>query len=105
MFLSGFLKTATTLVTMTPEEYYDIVREKDPFVGAVTGSLVGGAVGGIKGKHGAKSILTGAAVGAGTGAVSSHLGGKLLRRHQANKVRRMAEELNLKSTPGRRNGS
>lgn len=98
MFLAGFEKVAATLVTMTPEEYYDVVRAKDPFVGATVGGVAGALAGAKKGKS-AKSALIGAAVGAPTGAVAAHLGGKVLKEYQAGKVRRMAEELNLKSTP------
>lgn len=101
MFLSGFVKTAATLVTMTPEEYYDVVREKDPFVGATVGALVGGAVGAKKGGN-SKSALIGAATGAASGAAAAHAVGRGVRKYQAKKVRRMAEELNLKATPGRK---
>ena len=105
MFLVGFVKTAATLVTMTPEEYYDVVREKDPFVGATVGAVLGGLAGARKGtkKSGkSRSALAGAVAGGALGAVNAHLLGKAVRRHQAKKVRRMAEELNLKATPGRK---
>ena len=101
MFLSGFNKTAATLVTMTPEEYYEVVREKDPFVGATVGSVLGGLAGARKGGK-AKSALIGAAAGGAGGALTGHVIGKAIRKHQAKKVRRMAEELNLKATPGRK---
>lgn len=97
MFLTGFNKIAVTLVTMTPEEYYDVVREKDPYVGASVGSLLGAGV--AHKKLNPKHALLGAGVGAVTGGTAAHFGGKLLRKYQANKVRRMAEDLNLRSTP------
>lgn len=109
MFLSGFIKTATTLVTMTPEEYYEVVREKDPHIGANIGAVIGGIAGyrhGLKGKKvrikAPKAALVGVALGGGTGAVTGHLLGKAIRAYQAKKVRRMADELNLRATPGRK---
>jgi uncharacterized membrane protein YebE (DUF533 family) len=103
MFLTGFNKIAVTLVTMTPEEYYDVVREKDPFVGATAGGLGGAILGAIKSKKGSKhkGALLGSGVGAATGALSTYGAGKALRQYQAGKVRRMAEDLHLKSSPGR----
>lgn len=101
MFSSGFKKTAATLVTMTPEEYYEVVREKDPFVGATLGAISGAGVGYRKGGK-AKSALIGAAAGGTGGALTAHVLGKAVRKHQAKKVRRMAQELNLKATPGRK---
>ena len=104
MFLSGFTKTAATLVTMSPEEYYEIVRQKDPFVGATLGAVLGGAAGGLRGKRSAKTALIGAGAGAGAGAASGYLVGKGVRKYQAARVRRMADELNLKSSPARKHG-
>lgn len=104
MFLKGFLKTAATMVTMTPEEYFEVVREKDPFVGATIGALAGAGHGLWKGKKNnkAQAALIRAALGGSAGAVGGHLGGKVLRHYQANKVHRMADELNLRATPHRR---
>lgn len=88
---------------MTPEEYYEVVREKDPYVGATAGALAGALTGAAKAKQGkAKAALLGTGLGALGGAITAHVGGKALRHHQAKKVRRMAEDLNLRATPGHR---
>ncbi len=106
MFCDSFAKIAATLVTLTPEEYYDIVREKDPYVGAVTGGLAGKAVGALKSPKGkrSKGAVIGALVGATTGAGVGAGLGSMVRKHQAKKVRRIAEGLHLKSSPGRKRG-
>jgi uncharacterized membrane protein YebE (DUF533 family) len=103
MFLTGFSKVATTMVTMSPEEYYDVVREKDPYVGENVGAISGAIAGATKGskKKKLKSAVVGAGIGALAGAGAAHLGGKALRSYQAKKVRRMAEDLHLRATPGR----
>lgn len=103
MFLKGFAKLATTLVTMTPEEYFEVVREKDPFVGSVLGGVAGGVKGALKGtkKTRHKAALIGTGVGGAAGAAAGYVGGKALRHYQAKKVRRIADELNLRATPQR----
>jgi uncharacterized protein YcfJ len=105
MFLKGLTKVAATLVTMSPEEYYDIVREKDPLTGSLTGAAAGAAAGGIKGAKNkkAKAALVGAGAGAVGGALAGHQVSKVVKRYQAHKVRRIAEDLRLKSTPSRKN--
>jgi len=104
MFCDSFNKIAVTLVTLTPEEYYDIVREKDPYVGATAGGLAGKALGALKSKKGkrTKGAAIGALAGGGIGAVAGGGIGSLLRQHQAKKVRRIAEGLHLKSSPHRK---
>ena len=104
MFINGFRKLAVAVVTMTPEEYFETVGEKDPYMGAVGGATLGALHGLRKGKKGVKSKagLIGAAVGGAAGATAGHYGGKLLRHYQTHKVRRMAEELKLRSTPNRK---
>ena len=103
MFLRGFHKVAATLVTMTPEEYYDVVRRKDPYVGAVVGGAVGAGIGALKSRPGSRAAgaLVGVAAGAGSGAVTGLVGGRALKNWQANRIRRMATDLNLKATPSR----
>lgn len=100
MFTTGLKKIAIAIVTMTPEEYYSHVGEKDPYIGAVTGSLAGAAAGAYK-KRSAKAALIGAGLGGASGATLGHVGGKALRKYQANRVRKMTGHLNLRSTPSR----
>jgi len=104
MFIKGFHKLAVAVVTMTPEEYFQTVGEKDPYMGAVGGAALGALHGLRKGKKGGKGKagLIGAAAGGAAGATAGHYGGKLLRRYQTGKVHRMAEELKLRSTPARK---
>jgi hypothetical protein len=101
MFIEGFEKIAVLAATLTPEQYYDLVREKDPYVGALLGAATGAAVGAAKGKPGrrAASALVGAGLGAATGGAVGHAGGKVLRRYQAHRVRRLAGGLGLRATP------
>ena len=103
MFLEAFEKTAVVAATLTPEQYYDVVREKDPYAGALAGALTGAAVGARKGKPGNKSgaALLGAGLGAVTGGTAGHLGGKALRHYQAHRVRRLTGDLGLRATPQR----
>jgi hypothetical protein len=104
MFSKGFHKIAATVVTMTPEEHFEHVGQKDKYVGALVGNVVGAAAGLAKGKTGSKAstALTSGLVGTGLGGLTGYLGGKVLRKYQANRVHRMAGDLNLKATPGRR---
>lgn len=100
MFSNGFQKIAATVVTMSPEEYYEHVGGKDKYVGALVGNVVGAAAGLAKGKSAKAALITGL-VGTGLGGVGGHMAGKVLRGYQANKVHRMAGELNLKASPSR----
>lgn len=103
MFMKAFEKVAVTLVTMSPEEFYDVVGEKDPPTGALLGAIAGGAGGALKGKKGrrAASALKGAVGGAAAGGATGYAGGKALRHYQANRIRRLSSELHLRSTPGK----
>lgn len=103
MFTRSFQKTSAALVTMSPEEYYEHVGAKDPYMGAVGGALAGAAAGALKGKKGkrAASALKGAALGGATGVSTGYVAGKAVRGYQARRIRRLLEELRLKSSPGR----
>jgi hypothetical protein len=107
MFSKGFRKIAATVVTMSPEEYYEHVGGKDKFVGALAGNIAGAAVGLAKAKKGSKgtAAVAGALAGTALGGLAGYAGGKVLRGYQANRVHRMAGELNLKATPTRRSYS
>lgn len=100
MFHLGFAKTAATLVTMTPEEYYEHVSDKDKYVGALLGAATGAAAGGYK-KRTARGALIGTGVGAAAGGSLGHLAGKGLRSWQAKRIRRLAAEHGLRTTPQR----
>lgn len=100
MFIKGLNKIAVTLVTLSPEEYYETVGRKDPYVGALSGAAAGAAIGGSK-KRTAKAALIGTGVGAATGGSIGYLGGKGVRKYQSKKVRRLTGELHLKTSPGR----
>lgn len=99
-FKIGFNKIAVTLVTLSPEEYYETVGAKDKYVGALGGAISGAAAGGVK-KRTAKAALIGSALGGASGASVGYLGGKGVRKYQSNKVRRLTGELHLKTSPGR----
>ena len=103
MFSNGFRKVAIAVVTMSPEEYYHAVGEKDPLVGALGGAAAGTLAGLKKGPHGKKDKygLIGNAAGAAAGGVAGHYGGKLLRKYQTHKVHHLSEDLKLRSTPSR----
>ena len=103
MFSKGFHKFAVAVVTMSPEEYFDTVGEKDPLVGALAGAAAGTAAGLRKGSKGKKSKagLIGNIAGGIAGGTAGHYAGKALRKYQTRKVRRMSDELKLRSTPNR----
>lgn len=103
MFLKGFIKTAVAVVTMTPEEYFDTVGEKDKYKGAVGGAALGTAHGLYKGPKGGKGKagLIRNVAGAAIGGAGGHFGGKVLRHYQTRKVHHLAHDLKLRSTPAR----
>lgn len=103
MFIHGFQKLAVAVVTLTPEKYYEIVREKDPYIGALTGAVGGAAAGALKGSKGKKSkaALIGAGVGAATGAASGGLMSKGLKHYQSRRIENLTRELRLRATPAR----
>jgi uncharacterized membrane protein YebE (DUF533 family) len=103
MFIHGFSKLAVAVVTLSPEKYYEIVREKDPYVGSLAGGAAGAAAGAIRGAKGkrSKSALIGAGVGAASGAAGGHVASKALKHYQTKRVKRLAEELRLRATPAR----
>lgn len=107
MFSQGFQKVAVTVVTMSPEEYYEHVGSKDKYVGALAGNIAGAAAGLAKGQKGRKSSAALAAGLAGTalGGAAGYVGGKALRGYQSGRVHRLAGELNLKATPTKRSYS
>ncbi len=101
MFFKGFAKVANrAYAVISPEDYYTLKGEKDPHVGAEVGA-VGGALAAAKRakKHKSKAALVGGAAGAAAGAVVGHVGGKILRKYQTHKVRRISSDLNLRATP------
>jgi len=106
MVSTGFKKIATApTVNLTPEEYYATVGGKDPYVGAVIGSAVGGIAGAIKGKSNrSKAAILGALAGEAAGAGTGYIGGKAVRSYQARKVRRLTGDLNIRATPSRSYG-
>jgi hypothetical protein len=106
MFHAGFEKTAVTTVNLTPEEYFELAREKDPYVASLGGAAAGAAVGALKSRSGrrASGALVGAAAGAAAGGAGGHVLSKGLRRYQANKVRQYTEELNLRALPHKGEG-
>lgn len=103
MFNQGFQKVAVAVVTLTPEKYYELAREKDPYVGSLSGAVAGAGIGAIKGAkgHKHKSALVGAGIGAISGAASGGLASKALKRYQARRIERLTRELRLRATPAR----
>jgi uncharacterized membrane protein YebE (DUF533 family) len=103
MFLKGFNKTAVAIVTMTPEQYFETVGEKDKYVGAVSGAAAGSIRGLVKGKkgHRSKAGLIGNAVGGALGGAAGHYGGKVLRNYQTRKVHHIDHDLKLRTTQPR----
>jgi uncharacterized protein YcfJ len=69
MFSQGFKKVAVTVVTMSPDEYYEHVGAKDKYIGALAGNLAGAAAGLAKGQKGQKSktALMGGLIGTAAG--------------------------------------
>lgn len=101
MFTSGFYKVAVTLKSnITPEEYYDLKAEKDPYLGAVVGSVAGAAYGGLKGRT-ARSALKWAALGGGAGASAGYLTGKTNKAIRLKLLKNEIDSLKLKASPGR----
>ena len=102
-FLAAFEKTAVTAAQLTPEEYYALLHEKDAPTGALAGAAAGAAAGARKGKSGGKSraALIGAGLGAAGGGAVGAVGVGAVRRHQARRLRRVLNELNLRSTSQR----
>ena len=100
MFTHGFTKIAYMKSNITPEEYYELKGEKDPYVGAVLGSLAGAAVGGAKAKS-AKGVLVGAGLGGAAGASTGYVGGKLNKAVRLSLLKKEVEHLKLKSSPSR----
>jgi len=101
MFTKGFYKIAGTLkANISPEEYYDLQAEKDPYVGAVLGSLAGAGVGGAK-RRTAKAALMGAGLGGAAGASVGHLTGKVGKAVRLALLKKEVHNLKLKSSPGR----
>lgn len=101
MFHSGFFKIAGSMKSnITPEEYYDLKAEKDPYAGAVVGALLGAAVGGAK-KKSHKAALVGAGLGGAAGASIAHLGGKTSKAIKLHLLKKEIENLKLKASPGR----
>jgi hypothetical protein len=104
MFVDGFFKTAAgPIAQLTPEEYYDLVREKDPYVGGAVGAAAGLAHGAFKGKAGARAAkaLKHGGIGAAAGTAGAYGVSKLVKKHQANKVYKMTGGLRLRSSPSR----
>lgn len=99
-FVKKFEKTAVAVVTMTPEEYFKTVGEKDPLVGALAGGAAGAARGLAKHRT-AKAGLIGAAAGTVAGGAAGYGVGKAYRKYQTNKVHHLSRDLKLRSTPSR----
>lgn len=102
MFKQGFLKIAAGSLksTISPEEYYDLKSEKDPYVGAVLGALAGAGAGGAKKKN-YKAALIGAGLGGAAGASAGHLAGKANKAVRLGILKNEARTLRLKASPGR----
>lgn len=100
MFHSGFYKIAGTLKSnISPEEYYDLKGEKDPYLGAILGAVAGAGVGAIKHKS-HKAALYGTGLGAAAGASAGHLVGKANKALRMHLLRKEIEHLKLKANPG-----
>lgn len=104
MFFKAFEKIAILTATVSPEHYYELKTDKYPHEGANIGSVLGGALGAYKGKHGGKSkaALIGAAVGGAGGAAAGKVTASVAKNYQLKKFIRSAEEMNIRSTPSRK---
>lgn len=101
MFTHGFIKIAGSMKSnISPEEYYALKSEKDPYVGAVLGSIVGAGAGAAK-KRSYKAALIGAGLGGSAGASLGHLGGKVNKSVRLALLKNEIENLKLKTAPGR----
>ena len=101
MFTNGFNKIAATMKSnISPEEYYELKGEKDPWVGATLGAITGAAAGGIKGKS-HKSALMGAGLGGAAGASTGYLVGKGNKALRLSLLKKEIKNLKLKSSPSR----
>ena len=100
MFTRGFTKVAFMKSNITPEEYYDLKGEKDPYVGAVIGALAGAAAGGHK-KKTHRGALIGAGLGGAAGASAGYLGGKANKAARLSLLKSEVRHLKLKTSPGR----
>lgn len=101
MFHTGFVKIAGTMKSnITPEEYYSLKSEKDPYVGAVLGALAGSTAGAMKRKS-YKAALIGAGLGGAAGASVGHLTGKASKNVKLHLLKNEIQNLKLKASPGR----
>ena len=101
MFHTGFIKIAASMkANITPEEYYSLKAEKDPYSGAIFGALAGAAGAGIK-KKTHKAALVGAGLGGASGASLGYLYGKGKKAVKLALLKKEIESLKLKSSPGR----
>lgn len=101
MFTKGFYKVAGTLKSnITPEEFYELKSEKDPYLGAVIGAISGAAAGGAK-KKSYKAALIGAGLGGSAGASAGYLSGKAAKAVKLHLLKKEVDNLKLKSSPGR----
>ena len=101
MFYIGFNKIAGTLKSnISPEEYYDLKAEKDPYAGAVIGALVGAGAGAAK-RRTHKAALIGAGLGGAAGASLGHLSGKASKAVRLSLLKKEINHLKLKASPGR----
>ena len=101
MFTQGFMKISATMKSnISPEEYYDLKGEKDPYVGALTGAAAGAAVGGAK-KKTYKAALIGAGLGGASGATAGYLAGKASKAVRLGLLKHEVHNLRLKASPGR----
>jgi hypothetical protein len=101
MFKTGFNKIAGTMKSnISPEEYYDLKSESDPWVGAVGGALAGAGAGALKHKtH--KAALVGAGIGGAAGASTGYLAGKIGKKVRLSLLKKEIKNLKLKASPGR----
>ena len=101
MFTEGFTKVAYTASQISPEKVYDLKAEKNPWKGAVLGSIAGAAAGAAK-KKTHKAALIGAGVGGAAGASTAYLAGKANKAIRLGLLNSEIKEMNLKTTPNRR---